>query len=104
MLEYPFFDRPDLWPLEEEMIGVEYRPRKISSAKGVNFIASGCISAGESRFTSSPPGTSWGSGLLFRQGNGFFTIPGTSLYRPDLIPGAPSGRQDRYPNPGVYLR
>jgi cleavage and polyadenylation specificity factor subunit 3 len=112
MLEYPFFDRQDLWPLEEEILGVEYRPRRIPSSQEDNLYSEWVHLRRGIQVHFIPAGHVLGAaGLLLRQGKRLLYYTGDISLQPQtLIPGAilPEGKIDTlilectYGNDPVY--
>ena len=98
MLEYPFFDRQDLWPLEEEILGVEYRPRRIPSPQGENLYSEWVHLRRGIQVHFIPAGHVLGAaGVLLRQGKRVIYYTGDiSLKDQALVSGAllPEGRID----------
>lgn len=98
LLEYPFFEREDLWPLEGEMIGVEYQPVRIPSGEGKNLYSEWVHLRRGIRVHFIPAGHVLGAaGLLLRQGKRTLYYTGDiSLQAQALIGGAllPEGKID----------
>jgi len=112
LLEYPFFDREDLWTLEREMMGVEYRPKKIPSGQGYNLYSEWIHLRRGIQVHFIPSGHVLGAaGVLLRQGKQVIYYTGDiSLQAQTLVPGAllPEGKIDTlilectYGNDPVY--
>ncbi len=88
--EYPFFDHEDLWSLEGEMMGLDYRIARSSSARGKQIYSEQLHLRGGIQARFLPAGHVLGAGgILFRQGRRFLFYTGDiSLQAQALIPGA----------------
>ena len=89
-LDYPFFEHKDLWPLEREIIGLEFNPFARSSAPGRPGHGERVRLRGHTQAQFIPSGHVLGSaGLLLRHGKRNLYYTGDiSLKDQALIPGA----------------
>ncbi|MBU1208530.1 MAG: MBL fold metallo-hydrolase [Proteobacteria bacterium] len=96
--EYPFFEHEDLWPLEGEIMGLEYRAAGSSLATGKMVSSERIYLRGGIQARFIPAGHVLGAaGVLLRQGRRTLYYTGdTSLQEQALIPGAviPEGEID----------
>ena len=90
LAEYPFFDHQDLWPLEGEILGLEYRVARSSSPIGRQIPGEKLYLRGGIQARFFPAGHVLGAaGLLLRQGKRRLYYTGDiSLQPPGLIFGA----------------
>ena len=90
LVEYPFFDHEDLWPLEGEIMGLDYKVSRSSSAQGKQISSEQLHLRGGIQARFLPAGHVLGAaGVLFRQGGRFLYYTGDiSLQAQVLIPGA----------------
>jgi cleavage and polyadenylation specificity factor subunit 3 len=88
--EYPFFDHEDLWSLAGEIMGLEYKISRSSSARGKQIYSEKLHLRGGIQARFLPAGHVLGAGgILFRQGRRFLFYTGDiSLQAQALIPGA----------------
>ncbi len=90
LVEYPFFGHEDLWSLEGEIMGLDYRIARSSSARGKQISSEQLHLRGGIQARFLPAGHILGAGgILFRQGRRFLFYTGDiSLQAQTLIPGA----------------
>ncbi|MGE5252413.1 MAG: MBL fold metallo-hydrolase [Planctomycetaceae bacterium] len=90
LAEYPFFDHQDLWPLEGEIMGLDYKISRSSSARGKQIYSEQIHLRGGIQARFLPAGHVLGAGgILFRQERRFLFYTGDiSLQAQALIPGA----------------
>jgi Cft2 family RNA processing exonuclease len=90
LMEYPFFDHEDLWPLGGEILGLDYKIARSSSAPGKQIYSEQLHLRGGIQARFLPAGHVLGAaGVLFRQGKRFLYYTGDiSLQAQVLIPGA----------------
>lgn len=90
ILEYPFFDHKDLWPLEGEILGLEFKGRAGPSSATRQIISERVHLRGGIQARFIPAGHVLGAaGLLLRQGKQQLYYTGDiSLQEQALIPGA----------------
>jgi Cft2 family RNA processing exonuclease len=90
LVEYPFFDHEDLWPLEGEILGLDYKIARSSSAPRKQICSEQLHLRGGIQARFLPAGHVLGAaGVLFRQGGRFLYYTGDiSLQAQVLIPGA----------------
>ncbi|MCX5915276.1 MAG: MBL fold metallo-hydrolase [Deltaproteobacteria bacterium] len=90
LTEYPFFGHEDLWPLEGEIMGLDYKIAPSSSARGKQIYSDQLHLRGGIQARFLPAGHVLGAGgILFRQGRRFLFYTGDiSLQAQVLIPGA----------------
>jgi cleavage and polyadenylation specificity factor subunit 3 len=90
LAEYPFFDHQDLWPLEGEIMGLDYKISRSSSPREKQIYSEQLHLRGGIQARFLPAGHVLGAGgILFRQGRRFLFYTGDiSLQAQALIPGA----------------
>jgi len=90
LVEYPFFEHEDLWPLEGEIMGLDYKVSRSSSAPGKQISSEQLHLRGGIQARFFARGHVLGAaGVLFRQGRRFLYYTGDiSLQAQVLIPGA----------------
>ena len=90
LAEYPFFDHEDLWPLEGEIMGLDYKVTRSASARGKQIHSERLHLRGGIQARFLPAGHVLGAGgILFRQGKRFLFYTGDiSLQAQTLISGA----------------
>ena len=107
MREYPFFEHEDLWPLEEEILGLEFKGPAASSLSSRQIHSERVHLRGGIQARFIPAGHVLGAaGVLFRQQNRVSILHwGCILSGSGPHPGGSVARfENRHPGPGMHVR